>query len=83
MAIWSYIADDSEDAADRFVDLLAGSFGNLGRNPYLGRRRDDLHQGWRSFVVGQYVVVYRIAEPGVRILQVIHGKRDIPGLFPQ
>jgi plasmid stabilization system protein ParE len=33
MAIWSYIADDSEDAADRFVDLLAGSFGNLGRNP--------------------------------------------------
>jgi len=81
--IWSYIAEDSEEAADRFTELVVGSFKLLGQNPYLGRSRDDLRLGCRSFVVGQYVVVYRVAEPGVRILHVLHGKRDIPRLFRQ
>ena len=40
--IWSYIAPDSEEAADRFTDLVVGSFKLLGQNPYLGRSRDDL-----------------------------------------
>jgi toxin ParE1/3/4 len=81
--IWSYIAEDSEESADRFIDLLVRSFKNLGQNPYLGRSRDDLRDGCRSFVVGQYVVIYRVAEPGVRILHVLHGRRDIPRLFQQ
>jgi toxin ParE1/3/4 len=81
--IWSYIAPDSEEAADRFTDLVVGSFKLLGQNPYLGRSRDDLRPGFRSFVVGQYVVIYRVAEPGVRILHVLHGKRDFPRLFRQ
>ena len=64
-------------------DLAIGVFKNLGQSPYLGRSRDDLRGGCRSFVVGQYVVFYRVAEPGVRILHVLHGKRDIPRLLRQ
>jgi toxin ParE1/3/4 len=81
--IWSYIAEDNEAAADRIIDLLVAGFRILGQNPRLGRSRDDLRQGCRSFVVAQYVIVYRVANPGVQILHVLHGKRDIPGLFRQ
>jgi plasmid stabilization system protein ParE len=28
--IWSYIAEDNEAAADRFINLLMGSFRRLG-----------------------------------------------------
>jgi toxin ParE1/3/4 len=68
--IWAYIASDNEPAADRFIDLLT--------HHYLGRRREELRRGYRGFPVGQYVIFYRVAEPGVRIVRILHGRRDVP-----
>jgi len=86
LGIWRYIARDNEPAADRFIDLLVRRFEMLGGNPYLGRSRDDLRTGYRSFPVGQYIVFYRLVaaletEPCVEIMHVIHGKRDIDALI--
>jgi toxin ParE1/3/4 len=77
LEIWRYIANDNETAADRFIDLLVQRFQLLGKNPYIGRSRDELRTGYRSFPVGQYVVFYRVAEPGVQIMHVVHGRRDL------
>jgi toxin ParE1/3/4 len=60
LQIWNYIADDNEDAATRFLELLTQHFRLLGHNPYAGRQRDDLRPGYRSFPVGQYVILYRM-----------------------
>ena len=79
--IWRYIARDSEPVADRFIDLLAHHFLLLGDNPRVGRRRDELRLGYRSFPVGAYLIFYRIMEPGIRILHVVHGSRDIEALI--
>jgi len=79
--IWRYIASDSEDAADRLIDLLTRRFRVLGENPYAGRLREDLGPGHRSFAVGEYVILYRVADPGVQILHVLHGRRDIKTLL--
>ena len=81
LAIWVYIAENNESAADRFVDVLIHHFALLGKNPYAGRSREDLRTGYRSFPVGQYLILYSVAEPGVRIMQVLHGRRDIAALF--
>jgi len=81
LEIWQRIADDSEQAADRFIDLLTSYFELLGSNPRAGRRRDELRAGYRSFPVGEYVIFYRVAEPGVRIMHVLHGRRDLEALF--
>ena len=81
LSIWKYIADDDEAAADRFVDLLTRRFAFLGDNPHVGRRREDLRPGYRCFPVGEYLVFYRIAEPGIQILHIVHGRRDITSLF--
>ncbi len=77
LEIWRYIAADNESAADRFIDLLTQRFQLLGKNPYIGGNRDELRTGYRSFPVGQYVVFYRVAEPGVQIMHVVHGRRDL------
>ncbi|MBZ5618277.1 MAG: type II toxin-antitoxin system RelE/ParE family toxin [Acidobacteriia bacterium] len=79
--IWWRIAEDNEPAADRFIDLLTRHFRLLGDNPHVGRRREELRPGYRSFPVGEYLILYRIREPGVQILHVVHGRRDMEGLF--
>jgi toxin ParE1/3/4 len=79
--IWQLIASDDEAAADRFVELLTKYFRMLGDNPHAGRRRDELRSGYRSFPIGEYVILYRSTEPGISILHVLHGRRDLDALF--
>ena len=79
--IWKYIGEQNEPAADEFADRLTRYFALLGDNPYAGRRRNDLRAGYRSFPVREYLVFYRIAEPGVQILRIVDGRRDIASLF--
>ncbi len=79
--IWRHIATDNEIAADRFIDLLTRRFRLLGENPYAGRLREDLRPGYRSFAVGEYVILYRVGDPGVQILHVVHGRREIKALL--
>jgi len=79
--IWRRIAEDNEPAADRFIDLLTHHFRLLGDAPHAGRRRDELRRGYRSFPVGEYLVPYRIMEPGVCIMHVVHGRRNLEALF--
>lgn len=81
LVIWNYIADDNEQAADRFIDFLIQHFKLLERNPHIGRRRDDLRAGYRSFPVGQYLVFYRVVDSVIQVMHVVHGKRDIESLF--
>jgi toxin ParE1/3/4 len=81
LRIWAYIADDNESAADRFVDLRMQQFQTLGHSPRIGRQRDELRAGYRSFPVGEYLILYRIGEPGVRIMHVVHGRRDLDTFF--
>ncbi|MBV9743122.1 MAG: type II toxin-antitoxin system RelE/ParE family toxin [Acidobacteriia bacterium] len=70
LLIWAYIARDNKQAADRFIDRLIETFQILGNNPQAVRRRDELRPGYRSFPIGDYLIFYRIADPGVRILHV-------------
>jgi toxin ParE1/3/4 len=81
---WRYIATEggSPEIADRLVDAIAERFLLLARFPHLGRSRDDdLRPGLRTFVVKDYVIVYRATGGDVVILRVLHGSRDIEALF--
>ena len=81
---WYYVASQSGsvEVADRLIDAITARFSLLARHPHVGRRRDDdLRPGLRSFAVGGYVIVYRVAGDDVVILRVLWGGRDIPALF--
>ena len=81
--IWYFLATQSSsiDVADRVIDSITARFALLAQ-PYMGRRRDeDLRPGVRSFVVGDYVIAYRVDGDNVLILRVLRGSRDIEALF--
>jgi toxin ParE1/3/4 len=79
--IWDYIADDSEARADAFLDRIDQKFRTLAQRPGIGRLRDELAEGLRSFPVGRYVVFYRPLPEGVEIVRVLHGARDLNAAF--
>lgn len=81
--IWDYIADDSLDRADEFLDRIEGKLQTLALNSGLGRRRDELLVGSQSFPIGNYVVFYRAIQDGIDVIRVLHGSRDIQEIFRQ
>ena len=79
--IWLYIAQDDPDAADGFIQTLVSRFPRLASMPSLGRSREELSAGLRSFPVQKYVIFYRPREDRVEIVRVLSGARDLPPLF--
>jgi plasmid stabilization system protein ParE len=55
-----YIAREtgSIDIAERLIDSITSRFYLLASHPRIGRARDDLLAGARSFPVGNHVIVY-------------------------
>lgn len=78
--IWEYIAQDSVDAADHFLDKLYGQIALLSKTPGMGHQRADLieRRPILFWPVGNYLILYRAPEGVVEIVGVAHGKRDIP-----
>ncbi len=79
--IWQYIALDSMDNADNFVDLIFEKCENLAAFPEMGRRRDELLPGIRSLPVKRYVVFYRIREENIEISRILSAYRDMGSVF--
>jgi toxin ParE1/3/4 len=83
-AVWYYVARESAsiEAANRLIDSISSRFLLLAAHPYLGRNREEsFGVGTRSFAVGEYVIVYAVNREGVLILRVLHGRRDLEGIF--
>lgn len=77
--IWDYIAEDSVQAADRWIDKLFLAFETLARTPGVGHKREDLTSLPVLFwPVGAYLIIYRAQSGGVEIVAVTQGARDIP-----
>ena len=79
--IWWYIAQDSPDNADRFLDRLQERFLALADFPKMGTRRDDIQAGLRSQPVENYLIFYFPLADGIEIVRVLHGSRDVENLL--
>jgi toxin ParE1/3/4 len=78
LSIWSYGSEEwSADVADAYMRLLMRACTRLIENPELGRRRDELISGLRSFVIDPHVVFYRLSGAAVEIVRVVHQREDI------
>jgi toxin ParE1/3/4 len=79
--IWDHIADDNLAAADRWLDRLDKQLRLLATQPLIGRARDELAEGIRSFPMDRYVVFYMPIDDGIDVVRVLHSARDIDALF--
>jgi toxin ParE1/3/4 len=76
-----YIARDKPAAAHRLRLALEGVFRALARNPAMGEARPDLGPDIRVFSLGSYAVFFRPRKGRLVIARVVHGARDIAGLW--
>jgi toxin ParE1/3/4 len=81
--IWDFIADDSPERADEFLDKIEGKLQTLARNPGLGKKRNELLEGLQSFPIGNYLVFYREIGNGIDVIRVLRGSRDLEEIFRQ
>jgi toxin ParE1/3/4 len=76
--IWTFIAIDNLDAADRILDRLRTASIQLTMFPKIGRsgRRSKT----RELVVSgtNYVLIYRVVRDTVQVLHVRHGNQQWP-----
>ncbi len=80
--IWAYIALDSPDSTDLFIDrIFRICQQGLASNPRLGRTREELSPGLRSLVFESYVIFYYPMPNGVAVVRVLHGMGDIESIF--
>ena len=80
-AVWDFIADDNPDAADHWVDQLDTQLRLLATQPLMGRARDELAPGIRSFPFGRYLVFYLPIGDGIDVVRILHGTRDVDTAF--
>jgi toxin ParE1/3/4 len=83
-ALADYIADDSQDAAMRFLDAVQDAFTLLGEQPGVGSKRyahlprlDGLRV-WPVPGFERHLIFYIERADYVDVLRVLHGARDIP-----
>ncbi len=79
--IWAYIARDNEQAADALIDEIIERFPKLAKFPEMGKTRDDLLEGLRSFPVKHYVIFYRRRDKGVEIFRILNQARNVESEF--
>ena len=76
-AIWEYIAEDNESAADRVIDLIEATIEGLVAFPHQGHRRTDLTMRPLRFTnAGNYLIAYAPDKRPLWIVAVMHGRRS-------
>ena len=75
--IWLYIAEDSPQNADNFLDKLHERMDRLADFPEIGVSRPELPGEVKSFPVDRYLLFYRPVESGIELVRVLHASKDI------
>ncbi len=78
LEVWSFIAEDSFEAADHVLDIIDREAQTLALQPLMGRKRSDLSVGIRSWPTStSYNLYYLPSEDGIVVIRVLHQARDI------
>ena len=77
--IAQFIALDSPNSAQKWVDLIFQVVERLERFPKSGRIVPEIKQDdFREIIHGNYRIIYRLQSESVSILTVRHGRQILP-----
>ncbi len=83
--IWSYIASDDPDAANRVEEAIHVASAFLADTPLAGRIREDLTvlplRFWLVQPYRNYWIVYNPETKPLQVIRIIHAARDLPPLL--
>ena len=79
--IWSYIARDSLQAANRVEAAVYNACTFLAEGPLRGRTREEITQlplrFWTVQAFPNYLIVYDPLSDPLQIIRILHGSRDV------
>jgi toxin ParE1/3/4 len=61
---------------DAYLARLANGLSRLTDHPQIGKRRDDLALGVRTWLVGRHVIYYQAAADQISIIRILHERVD-------
>jgi toxin ParE1/3/4 len=76
-AIGDYIAERNPAAAMALMNRFTRRWELLVTQPFSGAPREDIANGLRYLVIGQYLTFYRVTDDAVETKRVLHGRRNI------
>lgn len=79
--IGDFIALDNPERAASFVAEIESRMIEVAERPGSFPARDELHKSLRSARHGRYLIFFVEAGNEVRIVRVLHGARDLPGIL--
>ena len=69
------------EQADKYLDSLFSRFNWLAENPYTGKDREDIKNGYYCFPEGMHLVFYTMEEYGIDIIGIPHQNMVVIGHF--
>lgn len=83
--IWSFIAGDSPEAADRVEAAIFRACDLLADSPLAGSTRRDLTplplRFWVVQPYSNYLIVYDPGKKPLQVIRILHAARDLPSLL--
>lgn len=71
------------DQVKRYLKELRKALGSLAQTPKIGRSREELAPGLRSFQAGNHIVFYKESKTGINVARILHSKSDIDDQLDQ
>lgn len=77
--IWKYTYEVwSESQADKYYELLVGTFQEIVRNPGLGKNYDEIDSTILGLRVGNHIVFYQMVQSDdIEIIRILHQRMDL------
>ncbi len=76
--IWFYTFNQwGVEQADIYLKLLLNRFSWLAKHPLLGKNREDIKPGYRSFPEGMHLIFYTVSNSSITIIGIVHQSMDV------
>ena len=76
--IWEYSARQwSVDQAETYLRTLNSTMQLLTEQPELGRKIDDIREGYLKFPVASHLLIYRVKADCIEIMRILYKSNDV------
>ncbi len=76
--IWEYsVKQWNVDQAETYLLALNSTMQLLTEQPELGRRIDDIREGYLKFLAGSHLLIYRVKTDYIEIVRILHKSNDV------
>lgn len=80
--VWFFTFEEwGLEQADKYLNSLFSRFEWLSENPYIGKHREDIKNGYHCFPEGMHLIFYTMTEYGIDIIGIPHQNMDVISHF--